>query len=83
MNVWLITSLILLVTLIPVTIATMRKNALDRLIGMSLGGIIATFCLIAISVGTGRTIYIDVAMVVAFLSFAGAVAFSRFLERWL
>jgi len=83
MNVWLITSLILLVTLIPVTIATMRKNALDRLIGMSLGGIITTFCLIAIAVGTGRSIYIDVAMVVAFLSFAGAVAFSRFLERWL
>ena len=83
MNAWLITALILLIALIPATVATMRKNALDRLIGMTLGGIIATLCLIAIAVGTGRSIYIDVAVVVAFLSFAGGIAFSRFLERWL
>lgn len=83
MNIWLITALILLLTLIPTAIVTFRHHALDRLIGMSLGGIIATLCLIAIAVGTGRSIYIDVALVVAFLSFAGAIAFARFLERWL
>jgi len=83
MNVWLITALILLITLIPTTFVTFRRQALDRIIGMSLGGIIATFCLIALAVGTGRPVYVDVAMLVAFLSFAGAIAFARFLERWL
>lgn len=83
MNIWLITSLILLFTFIPATIATFRINALDRLIGMTLGGIIAALCLITIAVGTGRAIYVDVAFVVAFLSFAGGIAFSRYLERWL
>lgn len=83
MNLWLMTALVLLITLIPATVATCRVNALDRLIGMSLGGIVATLCLIAIAVGTGRSIYVDVALVVAFLSFAGGIAFSRYLERWL
>jgi len=83
MNVWLITAFCLLITLIPVTIATLRGDALDRLIGMALGGIIVTLGLISLAVGSGNSIYLDVAIVVAFLSFAGGVAFPHFLERWL
>ncbi len=83
MNIFLLTSLILVISFIPAIIATIRGDAIDRLIGMSLGGIISTLCLITLAVGTGRSIYIDVALTVAFLSFSGTIAFARFLERWL
>jgi multisubunit Na+/H+ antiporter MnhF subunit len=83
MNIWFITVFCLSLTLIPVTIATVRGDALDRVIGMALGGIIVTLGLISMAVGSGKSIYIDVAIVVAFLSFAGGIAFPHFLERWL
>jgi len=83
MNIWIITALVLLLTLIPIMIATLRGGALDRVIGMSLGGIIVTLGLVTLAVGFARPVYIDVAVAVAFLSFAGSIAFARFLERWL
>lgn len=83
MNIWLVASLVLLLALVPVTIATLRGNALDRLIAMELGGIITTIALITFAVGTERSVYVDAAVAVALLSFGGGIAYARFLERWL
>ena len=40
-------------------------------------------CLVRLAAGTGREPFFDLAIVSAVLSFAGGLAYARFLERWL
>jgi multicomponent Na+:H+ antiporter subunit F len=53
----------------------------DRVIAIDLIGVLMV-CLLAVMAGlTGEAAFLDVAMVVALISFVGTVAYARYIER--
>lgn len=82
MSAWLVAAAILLLGLIGCAVVAVRGNPADALVGLVAAGVVVTLVLILLSVGFGRTIYGDVAVVIAVLSFAGGLVFVQYLERW-
>jgi multicomponent Na+:H+ antiporter subunit F len=56
---------------------------MDGLVALNLAGTIVTLVLLLLAEGTHRQPFFDLAVVSAVLSFAGGLAFARFLERWV
>lgn len=84
MNAWLLAATVLLVAgLLPCLVVTLVSDAIQRLVGLELAGVVATVVLLLLAQGFERTSYIDLAVVLALLSFAGSLVFARFLERWV
>lgn len=84
MNAWLWAAVVLLVAgMAPCLAVTMRSDALERLVGLELAGVVATLVLLLLAQGLGRSSFIDLGLVLSLLSFAGSLVFARFLERWL
>ena len=53
----------------------------DRVISLDLIGILIVCVLVAVAGDSGQQAFLDVAMVIALISFVGTVAYSRYLER--
>jgi multisubunit Na+/H+ antiporter MnhF subunit len=83
MNVWLIATTVLLVGLLPCLWVAMRGSILSALAALELASTITTLSLLMIAQGLRRDPFMDLALVSAILSFAGALTFVRFLERWV
>jgi multisubunit Na+/H+ antiporter MnhF subunit len=84
MNAWLWAATVLMVAgTAPCLMVTKRADALERLVGLELAGVVTTLVLLLLAQGLGRSSYIDLALVLSLLSFAGSLVFARFLERWL
>lgn len=83
MNVWLTAAGGLLLCLIPCGIACLRGDAVDRLVALDAGGLIATLILLLVAEGFARQPFTDLALALALLSFGGGLVFARFLERWM
>ncbi|MBO2449526.1 hypothetical protein J4573_20665 [Actinomadura barringtoniae] len=69
--------------LLPTLLTTMYGRPVDRLAGLMLAGPLVTLTLIVLAAAYGRPAYLDVALVLAVLSFAGSLVFARFLGRTL
>jgi multicomponent Na+:H+ antiporter subunit F len=82
-NAWLIAATVLLAGLVPLLIVCVRNGPLDALVALELASTITTFVLMLLAQGYRRDPFFDLALVSALLSFAGALTFARFLERWL
>jgi multisubunit Na+/H+ antiporter MnhF subunit len=67
----------------PLIIFSVRAEPPDGLVALNLGGTIATLVLMLLAEATRRPPFFDLAVVSAVLSFAGGLAYARFLERWL
>jgi multisubunit Na+/H+ antiporter MnhF subunit len=48
-----------------------------------MSGLIATLVFVCLAQGFERAIYLDLAVALALLSFAGGLVFVHFLERWV
>ncbi len=72
-----------LVCFVPAGIVCMRGEAIDRLVGLELGGTLATVTLSLLAEGFHRLSFFDLPLTLALLSFAGGLVFARFLERWM
>lgn len=83
MSVYLIAAAVMLAGLAPLILFTLRASPPDGLVALNIGGDIATLVLLLVAAGTERQPFFDLALVSAVLSFAGGLAYSRFLERWL
>lgn len=84
MNGWLWAALAALVVgLLPCLWVAMRDSILSALAALQLASTITTVTLVLIAQGLHREPFMDLAVVSAVLSFAGALTFARFLERWL
>ena len=83
MNVWLIAALALMAGLVPCGIALFRGNVLGAVVALDLAGVVDALILLVLAEGLGRPILFDPALVLGALSFAGGLAFARFLERWV
>lgn len=84
MTTWLVAAAVLLAVGIPPCLwVCARGTVLDALVALELASTITTFVLLLLAQGYRRDPFMDLALVSALLSFAGALCFARFLERWL
>jgi multicomponent Na+:H+ antiporter subunit F len=82
-TVWVVAAGALVVLLGVASVAVARGSALDRVVGLQLVGVIAPLVLIVLAVATGLPVLLEVGLALVLLSFAGGLAYARFLERWL
>jgi multisubunit Na+/H+ antiporter MnhF subunit len=82
-NTWLLGATALLFSLIPCGIVVFRGDAMDRLVGLEMAGMIEVLIFILLAEGTHRVPFYDLALALALLAFGGGLVFARFLERWL
>ena len=83
MNAWLIATTVVLTGLLPCLWVAMRGTIVSALAALELASTITTLALVMIAQGLRRDPFMDLALVSAILSFAGALTFVRFLERWV
>lgn len=78
MNVWLGLATVLLVALLGLGVGCARAGDDARgLVAVQLSGVVGTMLLLLLARGLGRTIYYELPLVFALLSFVGVVAFLR------
>ena len=83
MNAWMIAATGLMLTLLPCLWVCVRHSPLDAVVAFELASTITTIVLVLLAQGVRRDPFMDLALVSAVLSFAGALTFVRFLERWV
>jgi multisubunit Na+/H+ antiporter MnhF subunit len=83
-NVWLLAATVLLAGLVPCGWVLLRGRLLDALVAFELTSTLVTVALVLLAEGFHRSSYFVVPLVLAALSFVGALVFVRFLgDRWL
>jgi multicomponent Na+:H+ antiporter subunit F len=82
-NEWGVAALALLAGLVPCGVVCLRGDPLSRLVGLEMAGVVDTLVLLVLAQAYDRSIYFDLALALALLSFAGGLVFARFLERWI
>lgn len=83
MTAYFAAAVVLLAGLAPLIVYSVRAEPPDGLVALNFGGTIATLVLLLLAQATQRQPFFDLALVSAVLSFAGGLAYARFLERWL
>ncbi len=53
----------------------------DRVVALDLIGVLIVCVTVAVAATTGQQAYLDVAIVIALVSFVGTVAYARYIER--
>jgi multicomponent Na+:H+ antiporter subunit F len=53
----------------------------DRVIAIDLMGVLFVCLLVVVAASTGQRAFLDVAIVIALISFVGTVAYARYIER--
>ena len=82
MNAALIAALVLSIAGLPLCLArTAAGSVLSRLLGLQLTGTVVCLVLVLVADGAGRPSYLDLALVLSLLSFAGSLVFLRFIQR--
>ena len=81
MNEWQIAATVLIAALLPCGWVCLRRSFAEGVVAVQLAGTVASLALLVLAVGEGRQPFADLALVLAALSFAGALVFLRFLER--
>lgn len=80
MTVWYVASLMLLIGgLVPATLLGARGGPTDRLVGLILTGAIAILAMLTLSQAYSQSSYLIVPFVLAVLSVAGILVFTRLL----
>lgn len=81
MNVWLIAALALLPGLLACGVVCFRSAVLSGLVAVELASAISVVELMLFSEGTHREPFVDLALVLAVMGFAGSLAFARLMEH--
>lgn len=80
MTVWFVASLILLIGgLVPATLLGSRGGPTDRLIGLMLASVVGVLAMLTLAQAYGQSSYLIVPLVLATLSVAGVLVFTRLL----
>lgn len=77
---WLLGAVALVVALFPLAARLLRGTPFDQLIFLEVASVLQVLVLLALAEGLDRDVYFDLAVVAAPLSFAGNLAYARFLE---
>jgi multisubunit Na+/H+ antiporter MnhF subunit len=81
MNEWLWAATVLVVALVPLVAVAVRRPALEGVVALQAAGVDTCLVLLLIAQGTDRQSFVDLALVLALMSFIGTVAFVRFAQR--
>lgn len=81
MNEWLIAALVLLVALVPPSVVTFRAGARSGLVSLQVAGSTATLILLLLAQGFARQPFVDLALILAVMSFIGGVVLAGFIEQ--
>jgi multisubunit Na+/H+ antiporter MnhF subunit len=83
-NAWLWAAFAVLVGgVAPALVLTGTGSAVNRLVGLEACSTLATVALLLLAQGFARSSYVDVALVLAVLSFTGTIVFTRVVGRSL
>jgi multicomponent Na+:H+ antiporter subunit F len=82
-NGWLVAATVLVGAFLPLGWTAFRAPVLQGVVALELAGVVATTAFVCLAEGFGRTIYIDLALVLAPLQFVAGLVFVRLLERGL
>jgi multicomponent Na+:H+ antiporter subunit F len=84
MSSWLIATFALCACLVPCGVVALRaRGPFDRLVGLEMSAILVSLALVTLAEAMQRTLFLDLALAQALLSFGGGLVFARFMERWL
>jgi multisubunit Na+/H+ antiporter MnhF subunit len=83
MNHWLIAGSAVLATLIPCAYMCLRGSPERRLVGLEMASVLVTIDMVLFAIGFGRSIFIDLPLTLAVMSFGGGLVYARFLEKHL
>ena len=84
MNAWLAGTVALTVALFPCAAVALRADdAMDRIVALEMAAAIVSLALILLAEAMQRSIFLDLGVTLAFLSFGGGLVFARFFERYL
>ena len=83
MNPWLIAGAAVCTALVPCADMCLRGTPERRLVGLEMTSILVTIAMVLLTVGFGRSIFIDLPLALAIMSFGGGLVFARFLEKHL
>ena len=82
MNGWVLAAIVLVLGgLVPCLVVSLRASAMEGLVALELGGVISTLVFLLLAEGFQRQPFVDLALVLAVLSFVGTLAFVRYMER--
>ena len=82
MNGWLWAAAVLVATFVPLAILCMRLPAPEGIVAIEAAGVDAALAMLLVSQGTNRQPFGDLALVLAVVSFVGAIAYLRFVEAF-
>jgi multicomponent Na+:H+ antiporter subunit F len=80
---WSVTAVALALLLALTTAGVLRGGTLERVVALQLAGVLAPLLAVVVAITSGRGLYLEVALALAVVSLGGALAYARFLERWL
>ena len=81
MSAWLVAAIVLLGALGTCVVACLIFSIFDALIALELAGTVSTVIFVVLAEGFHRQPFVDLALVLAVLTFVGSLAFVRLLER--
>src|ERR671929_81888 len=77
---WLVWWVLLAAAFVPLAILCTRLRAPEGIVAIEAAGVDAVLALLLIAQGTNRQPFGDLALVLAVVSFVGAIAYLRFVE---
>jgi multisubunit Na+/H+ antiporter MnhF subunit len=81
---WLAGTAAFCAALVPCAFVCLRaQNPFDRLVALEMAAVTVSLALVLLAEAMQRTLFLDLALTQALLSFGGGLVFARFLERWL
>jgi multisubunit Na+/H+ antiporter MnhF subunit len=79
---WLLAASVLLLGLVPCLVACARDSSEDLVVALETANVVVVLVFLLLAVGFDRSVYADVGLLLAALSFAGGLVFVRSLESW-
>jgi multisubunit Na+/H+ antiporter MnhF subunit len=80
-SVWLWAATGLTAAILPLLAVAVRRPPIEGLVALQVAGTLGTGALLVLAEGTDREAFADLALALAAVSFAGTIAFLRFLEQ--
>ena len=82
MNGWVLAAIVLVLGgLVPCLAVSLRASEMEGLVALELARVISVLMLLLLAEGFQRQPFVDLALVLAVLSFVGTLAFVRYMER--
>jgi multicomponent Na+:H+ antiporter subunit F len=83
MTAWFLAATALVVATVPLWIVVSRADTMSRLVALDVIGVMGSLTFVCLARGFDRSVYSDLALVLAVLSFISGLTYARLLERWL